>query len=100
MRSINYTVEEIPKSVDGDERPSNIRIILKQGYQNPRHINRVNNEIFDNSRRDLFSAYINAEHPDKTIHGYTVFIRRISLNSPVPNSMSRRQCWACRVLKP
>ena len=66
MRSINYTVEEIPKSVDhreedyavdGDERPSNIRIILKQGYQNPRHINRVNNEIFDNRRRDLFSAY-------------------------------------------
>ena len=80
MTSINYTVEEIPESVKSGQPPSTIKIVLKQGYKNPRHINRVYNETFD-SRRDLFSAYINEKHPDEKLRGKSMYLTRIGLNS-------------------
>ena len=91
MASVRYTVEEIPESVrDSFQTSHPITVVLKQGYKNPRHINKVNKGFFDSSRRDLFSAYINEEHPDETLRGNTVFLKRFCLNSLVPNSMSGR----------
>ena len=90
MASVRYTVEEIPESVHEGKPASTINVVLKQGYKNPRHLERLNMENYDYNRRDLFSAYINEEHPDETLRGNTVFLKRFCLNSLVPNSMSGR----------
>ena len=91
MSSVNYTVEKIPASVNDNQAATTIKyhyITVKQGYKDLKHVNRVNNETFENSRRDLFEANINDKHPDKNLKGKKVYLKKISLNQK-----NQLQCW-------
>ena len=89
MSSINYTVKEIPESVKKNQPPKKtIKLTLKPGYKNLQHVNKVNTETFNNSRRDLFKAIINDEHPNEKLRGKNVYLKKIELNRK-----NQLQCW-------
>ena len=89
MSKVNYTVEEVTESVrDSFQPPNTITLTVKQGYKDLKHVNKVNTETFDNSRRDLFTASINSEHPNEELRGQNVYLKKITLNNK-----NQLQCW-------
>ena len=85
---VNYKVVEIPES--GSQPTRYLNVILKKGYkkENLEHVNFVHTETFGNSRRDLFKAGINHDHPDENLRGRKVYLKKICLNNK-----NQLQCW-------
>ena len=83
---VKYKVVEIPES--GSQSTLNLNVTIKQGYENLKHVNKVNTETFDNSRRDLFTADISHDHPDENLRGKKVYLKKINLNKK-----NQLQCW-------
>ena len=84
----SFTRQKV-KEKNGYYEDSTISLILKTGYDKLVHVNRINDTAFlAGDRRDLFTAEINNQHPNKELHGKKVYLKKIGLTQK-----NEKQCW-------
>jgi len=75
--------------VNDNRTQEKIALYARTSYQNIIHINRVNNgSSINDTRRDVFSAEIDNNHPNEELRGKKVVLKKIALTRD-----NELQCW-------